>query len=279
MQMVPGTPAPALRPLIRHYHGYHERDAAPGRHRGLPSPYLTVIVTLDDPLTVAAHPDPAQTPGRYDTLVGGLHTSPALITHEGRQAGVQIALSPLGARALFGLPAGALGNLDVDASALLGRTAHELHDRLNSAPGWAARFRVLDELLLRHADLGRAVPREVTRAWRSLLSTGGGVPVADLARETGWSTRHLSARFATETGLTPKAAARVIRFDRARRELQRRAGTGRPVLADLAAEFGYYDQAHLAREFRDLAGCPPSRWLAEEFRNVQAAATPSGETR
>ena len=38
----------------------------------------------------------------------------------------------------------------------------------------------------------------------------------------------------------------------------------------LAAEYGYYDQAHLARDFRDLAGCPPSVWLAEEFRNVQA---------
>ena len=35
---------------------------------------------------------------------------------------------------------------------------------------------------------------------------------------------------------------------------------------------GYFDQAHLAREFRALAGCPPSQWLAEEFRNVQAGA-------
>ena len=42
------------------------------------------------------------------------------------------------------------------------------------------------------------------------------------------------------------------------------------ALADLAADCGYFDQAHLAREFRALAGCPPSQWLAEEFRNVQA---------
>ena len=113
---------------------------------------------------------------------------------------------------------------------------------------------------------------EVGRAWCRLLSAGGRCSVSGLADETGWSERHLRGRFRDETGLTPKAAARVIRFDRARRMLQHRAaaGTGLPPLADLAADCGYYDQAHLAREFRELAGCPPSAWLAEEFRNVQA---------
>ena len=43
-------------------------------------------------------------------------------------------------------------------------------------------------------------------------------------------------------------------------------------LADLAAACGYFDQAHLAREFRALAGCPPSQWITEEFRNIQAGA-------
>ncbi|MGW4638371.1 helix-turn-helix domain-containing protein [Sphaerisporangium sp. NPDC004334] len=286
MEMVEGRPAPALRPLIGHYHGYRELDGTPGHHRGLPSPYLTLIVTLDEPLVVEAHPDPAQSPGRYETLVGGLHTTPALIANGVRQAGVQVALSPLGARALFGLPAGALRNLDVDAALVLGHAAHELHERLNAAPSWERRFAILDELLLRRADLGRDVPAEVARAFRLLMSTGGAMTVAELAREVGWSARHLSARFATETGLGPKAAARVIRFDRARRELQRMgaargssgsapgpAGAGLAGLAEVAVEHGYYDQAHLAREFRELAGCPPSRWLAEEFRFVQASGT------
>ncbi|WP_432000735.1 hypothetical protein [Streptomyces sioyaensis] len=80
----------------------------PGRHRGLPSPRLTLIFTLDEPLTLAGHPDPAQAPGTYSALLGGLHTRPALITHEGRQSGVQLGLHPLGARALLGLPAGEL---------------------------------------------------------------------------------------------------------------------------------------------------------------------------
>ncbi len=112
----------------------------------------------------------------------------------------------------------------------------------------------------------------VANAWRRLRQTHGAVTVAELATETGWSARHLSARFLAELGLSPKAAARVIRFDRARRALLRRCASGqRARLADFAAEAGYYDQAHLAREFRDLAGCPPSQFLAEELRNVQAA--------
>ncbi len=53
-------PPPALRPFAGWYSGYRQAGLAPGRHRGLPSPYLTLIVTLDEPLAVAAHPDPRQ---------------------------------------------------------------------------------------------------------------------------------------------------------------------------------------------------------------------------
>ena len=97
--------------------------------------------------------------------------------------------------------------------------------------------------------------------------------LAELAAETGWSDRHLRAKFQAETGLAPKAAARVIRFDRARRMLQRRALAGDPFrLAELAASCGYFDQAHLDREFGLLAGCPPTTWVMQEFRNFQVSA-------
>jgi hypothetical protein len=91
-------PAAPLRPFVAWYVGYRESGLEPGQHRGLPSPYLTLILTLDDPLVVAAHPDPRTPPGRYDALLGGLHTVPAIIAHDGRQSGIQLALSPLGAR-------------------------------------------------------------------------------------------------------------------------------------------------------------------------------------
>ena len=266
------APAAPLRGLIAGYSGYRQHGVPPATHRGLPSPYLTLIITLDDPLTIASHPDPADPPGRYDTLAGGLHTTPALITHDGRQSGVQIALSPLGARALFGgMPAAELARRDLPATEVLGPAAAELHERLRQAASWPGRFALLDQVLLRRADLDRQPAADVTAAWRILTRSGGTIRASELAAETGWSPRYLQRRLRAETGLTPKAAARVTRFDRARRLLQRQAATGEAThLAGLAAQCGYYDQAHLAREFRALAGCAPSAWLAQEFRNFQA---------
>jgi AraC-like DNA-binding protein len=292
-------PAEPLRRYVAHYTGYRQRGVPPARHRGLPSPFLTLIFTLDEPLVLLAHPDPRQPPGEFGALLGGLHSAPALIVHEGAQSGVQVALRPFGARALLGLPAGELAELDVPAEAVLGGACGEFRDRALTAASWPERFAILDEILLRAAATGPGagsgvssapgVAPEISFAWRRLLRAGGAVRVSDLAVETGWSSRHLTSRFRTEIGLSPKAAARVIRFSRARHLLVRQAsasaeaesdGTGSDGtgyrLADLAVACGYFDQAHLAREFRSLAGCPPSQWLTEEFRNIQAGAWLSG---
>jgi AraC-like DNA-binding protein len=282
---VAGQPAAALRPYVSWYTGYRQAGLAPALHRGLPSPFLTIIFTLDEPLTVTAHPDPRQPGGRYPTLVGGLHTAPALISHDGWQSGVQVAMSPLGARALLGLPAGELASLDVDGADVLGPLAGRVRERLAAEPTWAGRFALLDDLFLARAASERLVVPEVRYAWRALLRAGGQVSVAGLAAAAGWSDRHLRSRFLLDVGLAPKAAARVIRFDRARRLLVARDQAGTVSLAGLAADAGYYDQAHLDREFAALAGLPPTAWLAAEgrrsghalaaeLRNVQAPPEP-----
>jgi AraC-like DNA-binding protein len=262
-----GRPAPPLTPFVAGYQGYRLAGMPPARHAGLPSPFLTLILSLHEPLVVAAHPDPGQPGGSYRTLVGGLHTRPALITHDGAQSGVQICLDPLGARTLVGVPAGELAELDVDADAVVGGVAERAREQMLAARSWPARFAVLDRLLLerlRAADAELPAP-EVVHAWRRLRTSRGRVRVDALTAETGWSARHLAAMMRREVGLPPKAAARVVRFDRARRLL---AGGGWRV-ADVAAAAGYADQSHLDRDFRQFAGAPPSRWLAEEVRNVQ----------
>jgi AraC-like DNA-binding protein len=263
-------PSAALQPYVGFFSGYRQRGLAPATHRGLPSPYLTLIFTMDDPLDVAVHPDPHQPAGRYDALIGGLHLRPAVITHPGRQSGVQVALRPLGCRALFGMPAAELAGADLDAAVVLGAPAvAEIRDRLCAAASWPARFAVVDEVLSRRLrPLSAGVAPEVAHACRRLFA--GNAPIAAVAGEVGWSARYLTDRFRAEVGLRPKEAARVARFDRARRALRPTAR-----MADIAAGHGFADQSHLVREFRAFAGCTPSRWLADEFGFVQAQLTPA----
>jgi AraC-like DNA-binding protein len=221
---------PRLRPFVAAALGYRPEGMAPGEHLGLPSPFLTFVVPFDEPLEMAAHPDPAQAPGRYDGLVGGLHTRPARIAHPGRQAGIQLSLTPPGlARCWAARPAPSC------------RWAYPW----TTPSGW----------------------------WVPSWWNGCGQRWAGRRASPSWRRYCSGSRTTTRPArrsLAPKEAARVVRFDRARRELAVRAAEGRPLdLAGLAGATGFADQAHLTREWRSLAGLPPTRWLAAEFGFVQ----------
>nr|WP_323137934.1 AraC family transcriptional regulator [Nocardia sp. alder85J] len=252
-------PHPRLRRYVRGYDGYLLRGFEPGVHIGMPSTTLTVIVTIDEPIDMPLSPHPAQPAGRWNALASGLTTRPALIAHRGYQHGVQLALTPLGSRALFGRPAAELGSWLVDLTDLLGARAVELRERLAATGDWARRFAVLDEILLRRVDDIELDPN-LHCAWRLLTDPARRRPVAAVADEIGWSRRNLAIRFGSEFGITPKDADRLTRFERSHL-LLRRPGA---AIAAVAAAAGYYDQAHMAREWREMAGLPPSRWLARE---------------
>jgi AraC-like DNA-binding protein len=253
----------ALRPFVAQAHGYRAPVNPTGVHRGLPSRHLSLVLELAAPLHVAGLGDAVAA----HAVVGGLHTRPALIDASRPQDGLQYGLTPLGATALLGLPAGELGEQVVDLTAVLGAAADRLVDELAATAGWAARFARLDAALLERLS-GRPVrvPPEVHEAWRLVLGSDGRRRTGELAAAVGWSRRHLSTQFRLVTGLTPKQAARVARFEAARRLLQ---DPRRPPLADIAVRCGYADQPHLQREWRSLAGCSVGTWLREEFPFLQ----------
>ncbi|GAB3563607.1 AraC family transcriptional regulator [Amycolatopsis endophytica] len=249
-------PHPELRPLITRYIGYR-RHGVLSTHRGLPSRHVTLVISLAEPIRFTGMPRPDQSPGRYAAALGGLHTAPALIDQDVVQSGVHVEIDPLGVPVLFGVPAAELSGLVVDLAEL---GPKNLTERLAEAPTWADRFAVLDRTF-RATLADRAPSPEVTWAWRRLTGTGGLIRVEALANEVGWSRRHLAERFRRELGLAPKQAARVLRFERAVTRLRQR----RTDLATLAADCGFYDQAHLSNEWRALAGCSPRTWIAEEL--------------
>ncbi|MFC8046527.1 helix-turn-helix domain-containing protein [Nocardia sp. NPDC057353] len=270
-EVVTARPAPALAGFVDHYLGYRQAGFEPGLHRGLPSRHLTFIVAIGPRIDVVAQADPGQRPEAYGCVLGGLQAAPATIRHDGTQEGVAIALTPLGCRTLFGLPAAELWSLSLELADVAGPAGERLWAELQGRPGWPERFATVDRVLSELADHERQVAPELAWAWRTVVR-GSDQAVGALAGEIGWSRQHLTRRFNREFGLGPKLAGRIARFERARRMIER--VPSHVSLAQVAAACGYYDQAHLNRDFAELAGCAPTTLLNTEIPSVQDGTHP-----
>lgn len=251
-----------LRAFVESMTGYRICGARPGVHVGMPSGTVTLVLSLDAPLDLVGA-DGRE--GCFDTVIAGLHAAPAFIRHDGRQHGLQLALTPAGASLLLGGPPGELSGTSVDLGELVGPRARRLHERLSETPGWDARFSLVTQALFARSE-PRWLPRpEVEHAWRLLRASRGRAPIREVASEVGWSARHLGERFRAEYGHPPKTTARVLRFQ----ESHRLVAAGMP-LAQVAVDCGLADQSHLNREWLAFVGSPPTRWLAgDELAFVQ----------
>jgi AraC-like DNA-binding protein len=192
---------------------------------------------------------------RAPAFVMGVHSEHLILDGACAPAYLQVFLRPLGAYTLLGVPMAELRGQAVDLADVLGVPGRTLAERLRAEPTWRGRAAVLDGLLMRRLEAGPRPAPEVRQAWRRLVATGGAVPIGRLAAEVGWSHKHLITRFGQQVGLTPKTAARLIRFDRVLRALDEPCPRG---WDRIAADAGYADQSHLVREFHTFTGRTPT---------------------
>ena len=245
-RIVRGRPHPALAGLVKGYADFAERADGPRETGEVPGRCVVVIVDLDTGWTVEG--------GRFGSFAGGLYARPVRVRHEGSSAGVQIDLEPPSVRTLLGVPAGELAQRTVGLEALLGDEAERIGERLHGAPSAAARFKLLDEVLRRRVAGFPIASRhpDLERAWALLRQSGGRLRIEQLAEKA----RLLKAppgqalRRGRRRSSQPRRPPHALRAAR--------AALGAMPLARLAAEHGYSDQAHLAREFAALGGAPPT---------------------
>ncbi|MFE2855720.1 helix-turn-helix domain-containing protein [Streptomyces lavendulae] len=236
--------------------GFRARTADPVDLNVVPYPAVTVALDLGGgPLAVE------DGGGRHEGgVVVGL--APGGVRGRGRAIEcLQLRLSPPVAHAVLG-GAAELGGAVVPLGEVWGREAERLQERLRAAGSWRERFEIADAAVARRYEAGRAVDPEVAFVWGRLVAHRGAVRVERLAAEVGWSRQRLWSRFRSQIGLTPKRAARLVRFDDAAHRLAAGLAAGR-----VAAETGYADQSHLHRDVRAFAGVTPTAvagaaWLA-----------------
>jgi len=158
--------------------------------------------------------------------VVGSFTGPTVVSLAAGDVSEGIRFHPGGFPALFGLPASELVGLRVPIVDVLPRFAS-----------------------LRNLAADAQRPDPLARA------TWTASDVRALARDSGYSERQLRRRVAEATGHGPKRLMRIARMQRVLRE-----GRGESW-ARTAAEHGYFDEAHMAGDVRELAGATPHALL------------------
>jgi AraC-like DNA-binding protein len=253
-QVAGRAPAPVLRGAVHRYLGYREYSPVPLPRRVVPTGRASLIVSFGPGMRV-----------RDATGVRTLHSVATSVgarwgevEFSGEQYGVQVDLDPLAAGTVLGTRLGELAGGSVELADALGAEAARLAGRLAEAPGWAARFDLLDAFLTARLAGGHPPSPSVAWACARLAGSRGRVPVAALAEQLGCSRRHLSGQVSAHLGIPPKTLARVLRVRHAIELLDR--PDVRPALAEVAARCGYADQAHLGRDFREITGSTPGGW-------------------
>jgi AraC-like DNA-binding protein len=262
-----GAPHPRLAPHVMDYAGYVESSARPVRRRELPFAGVPLIISFGPGLRVFSTSG-AQGWSPHRSFVAGLDDAYALTEYDGVQHGVQVNFTPIGAYLFFALPMDTLANRVLALEDVLGAAAERLTAQLCEAKGWPERFALLDSFIAARLAAARPASPAVAWAWRRLQQSQGQVAVTALAAEIGWSRKHLAAQFRSQLGLPPKVLARVLRFRAAVARLEHAEPEG---MAGIAADCGYFDQAHFINDFRRFAGIAPGEYLRRRLPDESGA--------
>ena len=182
---------------------------------------------------------------------------------------IGVVFSSFGAYAALGMDQDELTGEVVDLSALLGDRVGDLRERLVNTSGVRERLAVVESWLLQRVERGRP-PHAATRwAVDRISASGGQVKTRELARQSGYSEKHLIGLVRREVGLTPKHLARIHRFQGFLERLREQPD---PSWSHLAVDCGYYDQSHLIREVRQFSGCTPGELAAARMADEVTVA-------
>lgn len=173
---------------------------------------------------------------------------------EGRISVFHIAFQPTGFHRLFGVPMSELTDCGTPVEALGLPALTELVDVVRLQTDFESRTAAADAWLA-HRLAWMREGGAVDHLARLIRRAGFAPPVSEMADRVGLSARQLQRAFINQVGLAPKLYARTVRFNAVLEARERRNDAS---WADLAQQFGYFDQSHLLRDARQFMGRAPT---------------------
>jgi AraC-like DNA-binding protein len=243
---------------------------APFRETLLPNGAVELMFDLGPPHRVLS----AQGEGWWrDAWYSGLHEEALVIESlEGTHL-VSARMHPVGAIALLGPRVSSLANRIVPIAEVCD-DGDALRAALAAVSSPAERFALLERFLRESSHRRLPAPAAVRDAAARIEATNGNLRIAELHEAIGVSRKHLAVLFRRHVGLSLKDYAKLRRFVFALSWLREHEAIDWPALA---AEAGYSDQSHLARDFRRVGAASPTEYLRRRSPDADALIYEAGE--
>jgi AraC-like DNA-binding protein len=249
-------PSPSVSRFVEFYWTLEDQASNAEAQRILPDGRTALILNFGSPFESCTQGIWKSQPQCF--FVGQI-TGPLLLRPSGPAAMLGIQFRPHGAARLLKMPMFELTDSAVALDAIstrLFRSVDSLRDF--SSPALAVTF--LDSILQSFSVQTRGHDQIVSHAVNAIEQSGGLIGISEVADRLGWSTRQLQRRFKHSVGISPKLFGRMQRFQQVFRCMEDPGSQW----VSVAAHSGYYDQAHLIRDFREFAGKSPSALLNVE---------------
>ncbi|HEY6391252.1 MAG TPA: helix-turn-helix domain-containing protein [Bryobacteraceae bacterium] len=191
-------------------------------------------------------------------LLAGQLSNPITIAPSGDVRTLGVRFRPHGAQAFLRFPLNEVAGRILPLEDIWGRFAREILNRMEDARDPILQIESLLLEMLRPVESDAVL----NRALDAIVRSNGAAPVADLASHAGISRRQIERVFLRRVGIGPKLFSRIVRFQHLLRAPQR-------DWAVMAADSGYFDQAHLIHDFREFTGQTPMAWRQQQVAFLQ----------
>lgn len=251
------TPPPPLADYVQMLWAWDNYTPPHPRERILPAGMMEITLNLSD---VPFQIDDGQKHTLKGPMAAGARSTPFIVDTSQPMSLLSVWFKPGGALPFFGVPGDELHNHHVPLETLWGWQARDLYDQLREARTTPARFRILEQALLRRLCQANVRHRAVHYALDILRTAPHNTSINKIVDTIALSSTRFIHVFREDVGMTPKQFCRVQRFQQALRLIANREAER---WVDVALICGYYDQAHFINDFRRFAGITPSAYLPQ----------------
>jgi AraC-like DNA-binding protein len=236
----------------------------------MPSAHL--MINLSEPVQLYDSDEPTTPAVLSDAWFMGVWSRRFAIEHNPPARVVGVHFKPWGVAPFVNLPLHEMQNRAVPAAAVWGGSLDRLRDRLAQASSTGHMLQIMESELRSRFSIAPAGGFQLVDHVAGRIEASWGVThVGVLAEDAGVSGNWLAAQFKAYVGLTPKRVARVYRFARVLLAVDAQRPVDWARLADAA---GYFDQAHLSKDFKEFTGHTPTSYLALRRRYPAQAGFP-----